>query len=700
MKPLAYMTAALAFATSLSAQDRWTSLGPAPITSGPYTGRVAAVACSPTNANRYYVGGADGGVWRTDNGGTAWLALGDSLPSTAIGALALEPGNDAVVYAGMGEANYANHSRHGFGIARSRDAGASWQILGESVFAGRCISRIRIPASAPNELYVGVTPAGGFPARAAAREHPQRNGPFGLFKSTDGGASWQHLTNNLPARDCTDVALDPSNASVVYAAIGDIFGHAQNGVYKSSDAGATWTKLTGGLPSGMGRICLSVAPSQASRVFAALVNPSDAAGGGASTLGVYRSDNAGSTWSSLSSVGSTHATYGWYLCTSAVAPSSADSVLIGGFNLRRSSNAGSTWATVTPPHVDLHALEFDAQGRLLCGGDGGLHRSTDLGSSWQPLNNNLGLVQFYAGLSVHPNNADDILGGTQDNGTNRRTSGSNWTSVLGGDGGYTGIDPTGTRVFAESQGTGLLFRSVSGGGFNSVGSGLSGRNCFLPPYEIHPLNPLLMIYGTERVFRSSDGASSWAAISPDLTAGGIAAIRALAFAPSDQNTIYVATNDGRVQVTRNGGGNWTLVLSGLAGWPRTMRSIRVHPTDPARAWVVASAFGAVQVRGTRNAGAAWQDLDGDLPDVPANTIAVDASQGDPVMLYVGTDRGVFRSTTEGLRWESYAPGLPNTPVIDLIVDRANARVLAATQGRGLWRMRLLPREQRATVETR
>jgi photosystem II stability/assembly factor-like uncharacterized protein len=699
MRTWHYVAALTCAAFPLCAQDRWLSLGPAPITSGPYTGRVAAVACSVTNANRYYVGGADGGVWRSDNGGASWLALGDALPSAAIGALALEPGNDAVVYAGMGEANYANHSRYGFGIARSRDAGATWEILGASVFSGRCISRIRIPANNTNVLYVGVTPAGGFPARAAAREHPQRNGPFGLFKSSDGGASWQHLTNNLPARDCTDVALDPSNASVVYAAIGDIFGHASNGIYKSIDAGMSWVKLAGGLPATVGRICLSVAPTQAARVYAAYINPSDASGGGASTLGVFRSDNGGTSWTSLSTVGSTHATYGWYLCTSGVSPTDPNAVLIGGLTLRRSTNAGSTWATVTPPHVDLHALEFDANNRLLCGGDGGLHRSSDLGASWQSLNNNLSLVQFYAGLSVHPYNADDIIGGTQDNGTNRRTSGTNWTSVLGGDGGYTGIDPTGTRVYAESQGTGALYRSVSGGGFSSIGAGLSGRNCFLPPYEIHPSNPLLMIYGTERVFRSADGGTSWTAISPDLTGGGIAAIRALAFAPSDPNTMYVATNDGRVQVTRNGGGNWTLVLTGLSGWPRTMRSVRVHPNDPARAFVVASAFGVVQVRGTRNAGATWQDLDGDLPDVPANTIAVDASQGDPVVLYVGTDRGVFRSTSEG-RWETYAPGLPNSPVIDLILDHRNSRVLAATQGRGLWRMRLLPRDQRATMEPR
>lgn len=694
--PRAAAGLALAFLASAGlAQDRWQSLGPSPITSGPYTGRVAALACSPTDSGRYYVGGADGGVWRSDDAGATWLPLGDGFPSTAVGALALAPGDDRVVYAGLGEANYANHSRYGLGLARSRDAGQTWQILGRDVFAGRCIARIAIPSATPDVLYVAVTPAGGFPARAAAREHPGRDGPFGLFKSTDGGTSWQHLTNGLPARDCTDVALDPANGSVVYAAIGDIFGGTSNGIYKSLDGGGSWARLAGGLPAGFGRATLAVAPSNGNRVYASLVRPASATGDGATSLGVYRSDDAGATWS-RTSLGSYQSSYGWYLCTSIVHPTSPDVFFAGGLTCHRTSDGGSSWTTVTPPHVDLHAFAFDAQGRLLCGNDGGLHRTTNLGGSWQSLNNGLGLVQFYAGLSVHPTNPDHVLGGTQDNGTNRRTSGTAWTSVLGGDGGYTAIDSTGARAFAEYQGTGALFRSLNGGSFGSVGSGLSGRNCFLPPYEIHPADDLLMVYGTERVFRSTNAGTSWLPISPDLTAGGSAAIRALAFAPSDPNTIWAGTNDGRVQVTRNGGGNWTLVLTGVAGWPRTMRSIAVHPTDAGRAWVVSSRFGGTKVYTTSDGGGSWTSADGDLPDVPANTIAVDAAAGEPAVLLLGTDRGVFRSTDAGKRWEIYAPGMPNSPVIDIRIDRPRGRVLAATQGRGLWSMRLLPRDQVAT----
>ncbi|MEZ5962628.1 MAG: hypothetical protein R3F56_02165 [Planctomycetota bacterium] len=688
----------LVLGAAVQAQDRWQALGPAPISSGPYTGRVAAVACSPTDPNRYYVGGADGGVWRSDDGGVSWIPVGDLLPCTSVGALALAPGSDTTLYVGLGEANYANHSRYGLGIARTRDAGRTWALLGRDVFAGRCIARIAISPTTPSVLYAAVTPAGGFPARAAAREHPGRDGPFGLFRSLDDGASWQHLTNGLPAVDCTDVALDPANASVVFAAIGDIFGDPSNGVYKSTDGGNSFTRL-GGLPTGVGRITLAVAPANGNRVYASLVRPSSATGGSASTLGVYRSNDGGATWASTS-LGSYQSTYGWYLCTSVVHPGNPDVFFAGGLTCHRTDNGGSSWTTVTPPHVDLHALAFDAAGRLLCGNDGGVHRSANAGASWQSLNSNLGLVQFYAGLSVHPSNPDQIFGGTQDNGTNRRVSGTSWIGVLGGDGGYTGVDPTGARVFAESQGTGNLYRSLNGGSFQPVGSGLAGRNCFLPPFAIHPGNGLLMVYGTERVFRSTDGGSSFSAISPDLTGGGSAAIRALAYAPSDANTIWAATNDGRVQVTRNGGGSWSLVLTGVVGWPRTMRSIEVHPSDPGRAWVVASTFGGVKVRGTRDFGGSWNVLDGDLPDVPVQTLAVDDSSGEPAVLYVGTDRGVYRSVDGGARWNAYALGLPNVPVVDLIVDAPNRRVLAATQGRGLWQVKLLAREGVPTAAPR
>lgn len=679
---------------STLAAQQWTELGPAPITTGPYTGRVAAIAASKTDRDLYYIGGADGGVWKTVDAGQTWRPIGDGLPVTAVGALAVHPTDDKILYVGMGEANFANHSRYGLGVAKTTDGGASWQIYGQQTFGGRCFHRIVIDPKNPSVLFAAVTHAGGFPARVAAHGHPGANGPLGIFKSVDAGRTWKQLSRGLPTTvSATDVAIDPSNPSIVYAAIGDIFGHSSNGVYKSTNGGTSFSKLGGGLPTGIGRITLAIAPSQTTRIYASVVRRSTSTGGSASSYNIYRSDNGGTSWSAINP-GSYQSSYGWYLCISIVHPTQPNTFLAGGFSCRRTTDGGSSWRSVSPPHVDLHAFDFDAAGRLLCGNDGGIHRSTNLGGSWQSISNNLGLIQFYAGISPHPGNATTIYGGTQDNGSNVRTGTKSWRRVLGGDGGYTSIDSTGSRVFIESQGTGRLYRSVNGGSFRRSSSGISGRNCFLPPHQIFPGDPMLMIYGTERLFRSTDGGTSWSAISGDL-AGGRGAISGLAFAPSRSKTIYVFTNTGRVWVTGNGGTTWRLSLSGLFAWPRTKRPFAIHPTDPRKAYLTVGSYGTTQLRYTSDAGRTWKALDAGLPDLPAHCVAIDLVDGEPPILYVGTDRGVYRSDDHGRNFRRYGGGtLPNAPVIDLRLDRKYNRLLAATQGRGLWKIEPRPRYDR------
>lgn len=670
----------------------WKELGPAPITSGPYVGRVSAIAASKTNANLYYVGGADGGVWKTTDGGVTWKNLTDAQPTSAVGAIALDPTNENVVYVGTGEANYANHSRYGLGLLKSTDGGATWTLLASSTFGGRCFSRIVVDPQTPTTLYAAITPAGGFPEKAAAKFHPLRNGAIGVFKSTDGGVTWTHLTNGLPAQAATDLAIHPTSPGTLYAAIGRPFGATENGIYKSTNFGASWTKLGGGLPtSNVGRIALAIAPNQPARLYTLIVNPCNAQGGNASTKGAWRSDDNGATWTSIP-VGSIQATYGWYLCTVGVKPTNANVVVMGGLDLVRSTNSGSSFSTITTPHVDYHAIEWDAAGRLLIGDDGGVHRSTNDGSSWSSLNNGLGTIQFYAGLSIHPNDPLFLLGGTQDNGTNKRTTNtSNWTQVLGGDGGWTQINPFNPNImFAEYQGTGNLFRSTNGGGsFNSSSSGINGgdRNCFLPPYEVDPTSSTRALYATHRVYESTNSGQSWTAVSGDVT-GGAGAIRALAIAPSNGDVTYVATNDGRFLVSTDRARTFTLRLTTANTYPRVTREITVHPTKPEVVYWASWSFGSPHIRRSTDYGATWQTIDGDLPDVPVNVIAVDA-RPTVAVLYAGTDQGVYRSDNGGAHWYRYGKGLPHAPVIDMRLDTARNRLVVATQGRGAWSVGLL-----------
>lgn len=666
----------------------WIDLGPAPISGAEYSGRISAIVCSPSDPNLYYATGADGGVWRTKDGGQNWIPLTDHMPTTAMGALAMDPNDESVLYAGTGEANYANHSRYGLGIFKSADGGDSWQHLAESTFGGRTFSRLIVSHANSQRVYAAVGRAGGFPELAAAKEHPSASGPVGIFRSEDGGATWLHLISGIPGNlAATDLAMDPNDADVLYAAIGRIFGSTANGIYKSIDGGDSWTKLGGGLPTGsLGRISLAIAPSDSNRVYTLITNPSDSAGGGASTRGAWRSNNAGSSWTSLN-IGSMQATYGWYLSVVSVQPTNANTVIMGGFSLQRSTTSGSSWSSITPPHVDMHAVAWDANGRLVVGDDGGVHRSTNLGGSWTSLNDGLGTIQFYAGLSTHPTDADIVYGGTQDNGTNRRNSGGNsWSQVFGGDGGWTQVDRSnGNRVFAEFQGTANLYRSTNGGSsFSYSGSGISAwdRNAFLPPYLIDPTNSNRMFYGTQRVYRSLDGGNNWSALSGDLD-NGAGAIRALALAPSNTNVLYAATNDGNLAVSINGGFNFTTIESSRPGWPRVTREIYVDPSDAGVAYLATAAFGTDQVRRTQDFGQAWEVLDGNLPELPVNVVVAEA--GVPsAAIFAGTDAGLYWSKNDGVTWSKYGAGLPNTPVIDIHLEPQRNRIVVGTQGRGAW----------------
>jgi photosystem II stability/assembly factor-like uncharacterized protein len=636
-----------------------------------------------------YVGGADGGVWKTVDSGASWQSLTDHLV-TPIGALAIDPVDDRIIYAGSGEANYANHSRPGVGLYKSSDGGTTWSTFGQAQFSGRCFSRIVIHPLDRQRILAAVTSAGGFPLLAAAKGHPQRADPRGVWESSDGGQTWSRLAG-LPAEDVTDLVIDPANPQRWFAGVAHVAGHATNGVYRSIDNGATWTRLTTGLPpvSQTGRIGLAASPARSGRVYAFIARPADpATGGGSTTRGIYRSDDAGTTWMLVSSA-SLQATYGWYFATVSAHPLNPDEVWFGGLELHRSVNAGVTLTNLSIPHPDVHAIVFDAAGRAVTGDDGGVHRW--LGTRWESLNTGLTLTQCYAGISTHPDNPASMVVGLQDNGTVMRVSESStvWRHVIGGDGGWTQISTlVPDRIYGESQGTGNLARSVNGGlTFVGAGSGLTGRNCFLPPYVVDPASPNRMLYGTERIWISQDAGESFQPLSADVTSGGSAAIRTLAIAPSESQYVYAVTNDGRVVGSTDAGASFSVLISGHPGWPRTTREIFIHPSNPRALWLAAAGYGSNRVLFTGDAGASWSVLSGDLPDLPVNVVAADVRQ-NPARVFAGAETGVYVTVDGGMRWREVAPGMPRVPTVDLLVEPWRNRLVAATQGRGVWVTRL------------
>jgi photosystem II stability/assembly factor-like uncharacterized protein len=686
---IAGLVAGLALGRPATAQ-RWTSLGPAPISQPEYAGRAAALALSAKRRNLYFVGAASGGVWRSRNGGNGWKPLTDELPSLAIGALALDPADERVIYAGSGEPNFAYHSLYGLGLYKSTDGGRSWRVLAAETFAGRAFSRLAVAAD--GTVWAAVTRAGGsFAGFEGAREHPARKGPTGIFRSTDGGETFAQVRSGLPRVAASDVDLAPGGR--IFASFGDVFGRGRNGIYRSVDGGLHFRRLKIGLQGRrIGRISLAVSPADPNRIYALVAGPAtkSTSGGfapdGADTVGLLRSDDGGDTWE-LSRPGDVQPSYGHYYSAIAAHPTDPDIVVVGGLVLVASFDGGRRFQELPILHVDIHDLAFDAAGRLVVANDGGVERTDELRRGTISRNRKLATVQFYPGMSVDPTDSQAILAGAQDNGTNLRTNAAgDWRLVFGGDGGWTLIHPSNPAIlYVQFQGVGNLFRSDDGGESfvqGNVGIPPSDRTAFQAPVLFHPNEPSRMFYATQRLYESVDGGLRWSPISAALTDAPWA-VRSLAIAPSDPSVFYAVTSDDRLLVSADGGHTFREARTGVAGWPRIMRQIAVDPLDARRAYVADMRFGGDKILATTDGGATWSSIAGNLPDVPVSTVAVHRV-GDERLLFAGTDQGVFSSRDGGGDWKPYATRLPNAPVMDLLVDAPRGRLLASTLGRGLW----------------
>ncbi|MET0591080.1 MAG: DUF4198 domain-containing protein [Polyangiaceae bacterium] len=659
----------------------WQELGPAPLGNN-NSGRINAIVVDPANSSTVYVGAATGGVWKWQ--ANAWTPLTDNMPVMNVGALAMDPTNPNVLYAGTGDSRACSSCYYGVGIYKTIDGGQNWTILGADTFGGRTFAKIVVSPNNPQTVFAATMRAGGREF-VAGRGHPGMNGPVGIFRSQDGGATFTHLLNGLPNAQATDVTMAPGDPNTLYAAIGDPFVATDNGVFKSTNGGDSWTKLGGGLPASIGRTVLGVAPSRAQRVYAWIANSGGPNRDQATTLGLFKSDDSGATWTQYNP-GAIHSTQGWYDHAIAVHPTSPDTVIIGGVNAVRTTNGGTSFTSVTPPHVDQQFYAFAADGTLYAGDDGGIQRSTNNGSNWTSINGGLGVMQIYSGTSLHPTDQSFVLAGFQDNGSNLR-AGSSWRNVLGADGGYTGLHPDQPNVmFIETQNAANLYRSTNGGtSFSKVGTGIAtaDRVPFLATFEINPQNPQEMLYATHRVWRSTNQGTNFTAISGDVTTGGTERIRAIQIARNNPQTVYIATSDGRIQVSLDGGATFAPKLTGLPRGYLLSREIDIAAWDDRVAVIGVSAFGADQVRITRDRGTTWKPIDGDLPDIPVNTVEISQIEGVE-MIFIGTDQGAFFTCNEGQNWKRLGTALPNVVVTDIRHDATFQRVVATTFGRGMW----------------
>jgi hypothetical protein len=685
----------------------WTPLGPTPNAGAPlggivFAGRVNAAAPDPSNANVMYLMADGGGVWKTTNWLSpfpTWTPLTDGQPSatstSAYQVLAVAPQNPNLIYAAVNGPSG--------GILKSLDGGASWSFLANAQFDLVSFGALVVSPTDANTLFAAVV-AGPF-------------GVPGVYRSVDGGVNWTNTTAAIHSGGAWDVVMDPSNPQVLYAGLSQFgAGLASSGVYKTTNGGASWTRLGNGLPTGSGvgtGIRLNVARSDPQTVYAIIHDPATR------QPRRFKSSNGGASWAPLGALPGPEDNRYWHDVLG-IDPTNPQVLFVNGdHSLFRSSNGGQTWTQIFNGSEDPVSGTFDNTGAFILTADRGIYRMTGPSFALVDKNFNLQTTQFYT-LTPDPTNPDVVYGVAQDFFSPLRFSGAPVWNILGpipngeADGGETGkvlvspANPNRVYHFSPSNERTLVIRSDDGGAtWVERGSGIptsdTGFRTNLPftsqkAFTMDPSNPLRLLAGVRRVYETTNGADSWTAISPPLSTdqANNAFITAISIAPSAPGTIYAATADGHVWVTTNGGGQWLQRDAGLPGDPSNyVVDIRIDPANPNRAFAVPGTyptglFGNAHVWLTTNGGASWTDIRGNLaPTNFTNALAVDWRPATPV-LYVATARGVYRSTDLGGSWARFGQGLPNATVTDLQLLPQFNRLAASTYGRGAWEILVPP----------
>jgi len=680
-------------------------------------GRVSAVAGVAGDPRLYYLGSGGGGVWKTDNGGATWSPVFDATGVASIGAVAIDPRDHQVVWVGTGEANPRNDVIAGAGVYKSTDGGKTWANVG--LTGTRSIASIVIDPRDPNVVLVGAL-------GDVFADSPER----GVFRTTDGGKTWTKTLFVGPSSGVSEMVADPKNPNVVYAGIWQFrrmpwtftSGGPEDGLYKSTDGGTTWTRLTGhGLPEGItGRIGLAVAPSDPNRVYA-LIESKDGI--------LWRSDDAGASWK-LMTKNTLVDQRPFYFSHLRVDPSNPDHLYGVSEQLSESKDGGKTFKEIADEvHVDYHDLWIapDDPKRLISGEDGGYAISLDGGTHWS-FSENVPIGQIYH-LGYDDQTPYRVCVGLQDNNgfcgpTNaldpEGIPNAAWERIVGGDGQWAWPDPRDPNLVWTDLQTGRVSvydRTAQRSFFVQPYIGTSATDFRIAdaPYRFNwdapigfdPFDPTATWLGANVVFATHDRGVHWRAISPDLTAdvkahqqpsGGPLALDVSSAENTDtildvegsvktRGEIWVGTDDGLVQLTRDGGAHWTNVTP--AGIPQYGRFEMVAPSP----LVAGTAYAVLDQHYlgdprpyafvTHDWGAHWSAIVAGLP-ADQETRAIRPDTRNPHLVYLGTERGLWLSYDDGRHWERPALGLPPAAVFDLRVQPRWNDLLVATHGRDVY----------------
>jgi photosystem II stability/assembly factor-like uncharacterized protein len=685
----------------------WTSIGPHGMQAlplfdhwGVVGGRVRAIAVHPVDADIVYIGAACGGIWKSIDGGDNWMDIGNELTSLSFGAIAIDPQNPDLIYAGSGEPNFFDGFIHfpGMGLFKSADGGESWDTIINGFGNLTHFSDIAVSPFHSNLVIASI--AGGSCYANAGVENE------GIWRSIDGGMTW---IMTLDYKDAFDVAFHPYDENIVYCAIGGMTENA--GFYSSSDQGETWTQHNQGLQAAntIARMHFDISLSNPDTIYSVIYQP----GTGAfwtGTTRAFKSTDGGLNWVQISEgihLGGYYGGFmdqGFYDLCIAVDPVDPDHVFIGNIELHETTD-GSVFSPVRPfgnnangslVHPDYHKLVFapSSPNILFIGCDGGLYKSLDTGQNATSQNSGLETLQFYR-LASHPSNPDIVMGGMQDNGNGiTYDAGISWEMNITGDGMECFFDYENPNIVYASIQNGMLMKSYNGGATFSLIKNVYGA--WISPFFMHPTDHNTLYVAAKSIHKSLNGGASWTVIAQD-----VAPVNVSAMAQSRVNPDHMifATGGGSspipdtvfiVKISTDGGYTWIDVTNHIPGEVRWISRVAADPEDANTMYVLRTGFSAGnKLWKTTDLGETWINISGDLPDLPCSDLFIDPDNTD--IIYVANDISVYLTTDGGASWEYASFGMPFVPVMDFdYVKIDEVKYLrVATHGRSIYQTCLL-----------
>ena len=719
--------AAYALLDAVAARMPWRSVGPAVM-----SGRIADIAVVETDPQIWYTASASGGLWKTINNGTTFDPIFDQAGSISLGDVAVAPSDPNVIWAGTGEANNRNSSSWGDGVYKSTDAGKTWTNMG--LKDSHHVGRIVIDPKDPNVVYI-----------AAVGRLWGHNKERGVFKTIDGGRTWTHSLFVDEKTGAQDLAMDPSDPNTLYAAMYERLRTAYSfkatgrgsGIHKSTDGGRTWRKLTKGLPTEhVGRIGLDIYRKSPNVIYAVIECD---AGGTENRVedtskegGVFRSDDKGETWQRVSNIAPRPFFHGQIR----VDPTDDRRVWVLGGSVFVSTDGGRTFITgYSGVHGDHHAMWINPHNsrQLMLGTDAGVYMSYDRGGRWARFNT-FPLGQYYA-IGVDMQKPYHIYGGLQDNGVwgspSRTTDVAGIThrdayKVYGGDGMYVQIDPTDPDTIYTDWHSGTVARidRRTGRTYDIKPQPKEGtqelRHNWVPPLVMSPHDPTRLYFGANRLIQLDDRGDRWTFISPDLTTNDPSRIPAVVWrrsnpgyawsaemhctivtvaeSPVTPGVIWVGTDDGNVQLTRDGGKTWANLTSGLPAPVRGLYVSRVEAShhDDKVAYVTLDGHRSnnfePHVFMTSDSGKTWTSIRANLPAFGSSYV-IREDHRNPNLLFVGTEFGIFASIDRGRRWAQLNAGLPTISVWDALIHPRDNDLVIGTHGRSIFVLDITPLQE-------